>query len=148
MKIVKRFIYFAFLVSLFFVTGCGSLKTLTCYSEDVVGETTLTKQNFVLKFRNDKIYSLTFSIDVALDGSTIDTSETLENKVSDTFKNYQNVSGIDYSSNIQENRYAVNIKIDFDKLDEAEKEKISLINYESTYEEIKTEFENGGFNCK
>lgn len=148
MNIVKRFICFSFIFSVFFVTGCRSSKTLKCYFENFVGETTFTEQNFVLKFMNNKIDSLFFSIDVSLNEDNTDASETLEFDVNDTFKNYQNIDGIDYSSTIRENGYVVNIGIDFDKLDEVDKEKISLINYESTYEEIKIEFENNGFTCK
>lgn len=147
---MKRF--FLMFFSFLFLVGCNSKSTndskvLKCSSTKTVGST-VSIQDYEIFFKKEKLDRLSMSIDVTLDDHDEVTRDNLENEVSNAFADYKNRDGVSYSSNVKDNGFNVRLDVNFSKLNDQDKASISIINYEKSYDEIKSEFENNDFSCK
>ena len=147
---MKRF--FLMFFSFLFLVGCNSKSTndskvLKCSSTKTVGST-VSIQDYEIFFKKEKLDRLSMSIDVTLDDHDEVTRDNLENEVSNAFADYKSRDGVSYSSNVKDNGFNVRLDVNFSKLNDQDKASISIINYEKSYDEIKSEFENNDFSCK
>lgn len=146
---MRRFLFFVSLVCCcLFLAGCGNTKTLNCSYESNIGETSATSQDFVIKFKNDVVSNISMIFDVALSDVSDESNDSLQSSVDNTFSDYRNLRGVDYSAKVRDNGFTVKIKVNFAKMDKNQKSKIKLINYENNYEQIRKELESNNFICK
>ena len=142
---MKRLIYCLCFFLLF--TGCGS-KTLKCSYKKNISDSSISNEDLKISFKDDRISKLTMNIDVTLSDTDNVTRESIQSSVDNSFGFYKNMAGVNYSSNVRDDGFDVKISIIFSKLNKSEKEKISLVNPEKNYEQIKQEFESNGFICE
>ena len=144
---VKRFCFLSFLCCLFFITGCSS-KNLSCtrdrdYNSDINIHNALN-----VKFKNDHVSKLDFGINVVLGESYPDSKDSLIENIKDEFKELSDSKGVTYSIHDNADGFDFNLKINFNKLDDTSKKKVDIINYEKSYDSIKSELEDVGYICK
>ena len=155
---MKRLFLFCSCFLIFLSTGCGSKssnnsekintsKMLECNSSSNIGSSSSSQQNFKIYFNKGKVERLLVDIAVSLNEPDDVTRNNLEQEVSNAFDKYKNRDGITYSSNVSERGFNVDLDINFNNLSDEDRQSISLINSEKSYDEIKIEFETNGFIC-
>ena len=142
---MKRLVYCLCFFLLF--TGCSS-KTLKCSYIKDINDSSISTQNIKISFKDDKIDKLAANIIVTLSNTDNVTKESIQSSIDNSFGFYKNMAGVDYSSKVRDDGFDVKININFSKLNKSEREKISLVNPEKKYEEVKQEFESNGFKCE
>ncbi len=143
----KHFCFLSFLCCLFFITGCSS-KNLSCTSDKDYSSDMNIHQVLNIKFKNDHVSNLDMSMDVVLGESYLDSKDSLIENIEDEFKDLSESKGVTYSIHDNVDGFDFNLKINFNKMDDISKEKVNLINYEKSYDSIKSELEDAGYICK
>lgn len=145
---MKRYLYYGCLViGIMFLTGC-STETLTCSTDSTIDDNTITYKEYNIKFKNNIVNNIEMNIDVTLNDVDEVTEANLTNSVNDFFDEYIDMNGVDYSYNDTNNGFSVSVIFDFDRISLEDKNSISIINHQNSYDEIKADLENNGFSCR
>ena len=145
---MKKNVYFGFLVlGLVLFTGCSS-KTLNCSRENNYSDEMIMNQDLSVSFNGDKVSKLSMDMDVKLGESYNSFKDSLIESVESEFSRYSDQSGISYKTNKNDNGFKFNVKINFNKLSDEAKKNLDIVNYENSYDGVKAELEDSGYNCK
>lgn len=146
MIFMKRFLYCCSLcmVVLFF-SGCGG-KTLKCtMSNDYKGDITIDR-TIIFKFSGDSLSKLTYTTKASFSDDYASAKDSLIESLNDV--SYKDFRGVSTSLKQDDNSFEHTHTINFGKLSEDEKKKITIVNYEKKYDEIKNEFVKKEYKCE
>lgn len=139
-------------VSLFFLTGCSSEKTLTCTnSEESSGIT--SNQKITVTFVDDEVTYVKMSIDnEATDDTIIDNWDTFVSILESAFEDTEEDGIVLTTENDTDNyTFSISLEIDLEKASEDALSEYSLDDIASssaTYDEVKEAAEEEGYTCK
>ncbi len=139
-------------VSLFFLTGCSSEKTLTCTnSEESSGIT--SNQKITVTFVDDEVTYVKMSIDnEATDDTIIDNWDTFVSILESAFEDAEEDGIVLTTENDTDNyTFSISLEIDLEKASEDALSEYSLDDIASssaTYDEVKEAAEEEGYTCK
>lgn len=144
---MKKFLYCCcFVLCLFLFTGCGS-KTLKCSKESNNNNEMKMFQSINVSFKNDSVSKLSMNINVQLSENYIDLRDSLIQSIENEFDDFNGEKGISYSTKKKDDGFDFKLDANFNKLSNDVKNDLSIINYESSYDAAKQEFENSGYSC-
>lgn len=145
---MKKCLYYGCLViGIMLLTGC-STETLTCSTNSIIDDNTVTYKEYNIKFKNNIVNNIEMNIDVTLNDVDEVTEANLTNSVNIFFDEYIGMNGVDYSYKDTDSGFGVSVIFDFDKISLEDKDSISIINHQNSYDEIKADLENSGFSCR
>lgn len=142
----RLFNFCCLMVCLFLFTGCSS-KTLKCTRETSYNDEMNMSQQLNIVFKNDHISKLSMNMDVELLGTYMDSRDSLIDGAESEFNKYGDVSGIDYTTKINDSGFNFKVKLNFNKLSEDIKKDLVIANYENSYNSQKKELESTGYSC-
>ena len=131
------------LVSLLFVCGCSTKKTLKCNNSELI-QSNNYETNIKIKFKNKKINKYELNMKVKIDQSNMEYFEYYYNSFADTFENYKEIDGIKVELAKEKNSYNVKLNVDYNTY----KGTIELINQELDYGQAKKYYEDLKYTCK
>lgn len=145
---MKKYVYLSCLAfGLLLFTGCGS-KTLNCTRENNYSDEMIMNQDLSVSFKKDKVSKLSMAMDVKLGESYSNFKDSLIESVESEFSNFSDQSGISYKTTDKGDGFNFKVKINFNKLSDDAKKNLDIVNYENSYDSVKIELEDAGYNCK
>lgn len=145
---MSKRLFFGFVIcGLFLITGCSS-KNLNCTRESDYSSEMSMKQVLTIKFKGEHVSYLDMKMNVLLSDSYIDFKDSLIESIESEFSNFNGKRGVSYSTSDNVEGFDFRVKINFDKLDDNSKKDIDIVNYEKSYDSIKSELEESGYICK
>lgn len=149
MKMKKYFMIGALALSIATLSGCaGETKTLECTkTSDSEG----LKMNELIKaeFSGSKVTIIDMNISFDTTGQQDGFTKTLEDSLKESFdEEYGNKKGVDYKVNTTSKEVGVSIKMELDKMSEADKKELNVDSSYDTYDDSKKDLENEGYTCK
>lgn len=146
------------IISLICVVGCGSKnRTLECIKTTDDSSGFQIKETYSYSFVSDGIE--TFEVTTVSTPIEVELKEFLSvfsTNIDDSFKGLKDKKGIEYSSEIKEDRHVLNIKIDYnevdlDEFDDAGNEINDIVkkkNKKISLSETKKEMEQNDYTCE
>lgn len=126
------------------LTGCSS-KTLTCTkTEEKDPGATVKKQ--VIVFENNKLKNMEVNMDLKLNDSYQDYSSMIKKSFEKSFEEYKNKKGITLNIQEKSNVITVNIKADYNKLNDESKKLMKIT--DTSYKSVKKSVQKDGYTCK
>ncbi len=143
----KYFCSIFMLCAVMVLSGCNS-RTLHCTRENVYSDEMNMDQVLDIKFNGETVSNLYTSMKVELGESYVSFKNSLLDSVKNEFKDLEDSKGFKSSYKESDNGFDYEVKINFKKLNDDEKNNISIINYENSYISIRNELEDEGYVCK
>ena len=130
-----------------FITVCSN-RSLVCKSDISNDDSFMALQSYNILFNSNKVTKVSIDVNVSFNEADEKTISSVESYISDAFKNYSNIDGVIYKSSFNNDGFNIFIDFDFSNIMRSDFDKISFLNYEKGYDELKSDFESNGFNCK
>lgn len=147
-----KILFIGLFVSVLFVTGCGSEKTLTCSQTQSVSGVDI-EQKVVMNFKKDKLSKLKMSVNSKATSDLVKKNWDVFASTLEKQYNKKSLDGIKLTKENDKKNYSYNISIDID-LAKASKSSLSeynlsgIANDNSSMAEIKKDAEKDGYTCK
>lgn len=133
-------------VTLGFLTGCGSSNTLKCTQTETYDEGTQT-ETIKVSFSKDSIAKLEMTSQIKVNNEYKDELEEYKEELAEEKEYYEEQAGYSFNYKVTGNTATYTITADFAKLDDEEKE--SILEYMgSDYDSVKKAYEAQGYKCK
>ncbi len=126
-------------------TGCS--KKLVCEKiteEDII----TTTETLMVGYQNDSVKNIQIDLKAALKKKYDTYAETVENKLKEQFKKYENIKGISVTSTSNDNIVNVHLYIKLDEMKEKDKNELKLINLKENYNQLKKTLEKEKYQCQ
>ncbi len=140
------------LIAVFFITGCGGEKTLTCTNTEEQSGISMD-QEVTMTFKDDKVTDVKMSINSKATSSLIKNNwDTFASAMDKQFEE-KNEDGIKLSKTNDADNHSYKVELDID-LEKASDDALSeyglsgITNSKASYEETKKDAEDSGFTCK
>lgn len=145
----KYFMIGVLALSIATLSGCvGEVKTLECTkTSDSEG----MKMNELIKaeFNGNKVTNIDMNISFDTTGQQDGFAKTLEDSLKESFDDkYGNKKGVDYKVNTTSSEVGVSIKMELDKMTDADKKELNVEDGYDTYDDSKKDLEKEGYTCK
>lgn len=145
----KYFMIGVLALSIATLSGCvGEVKTLECTkTSDSEG----MKMNELIKaeFNGNKVTNIDMNISFDTTGQQDGFAKTLEDSLKKSFdEEYGNKKGVDYKVNTTSKEVGVSIKMELDKMTDADKKELNVEGGYDTYDDSKKDLEKEGYTCK
>lgn len=145
----KYFMIGVLALSIATLSGCvGEVKTLECTkTSDSEG----MKMNELIKaeFNGNKVTNIDMNISFDITGQQDGFAKTLEDSLKKSFdEEYGNKKGVDYKVNTTSKEVGVSIKMELDKMTDADKKELNVEGGYDTYDDSKKDLEKEGYTCK
>ena len=145
----KYFMIGVLALSIATLSGCvGEVKTLECTkTSDSEG----MKMNELIKaeFNGNKVTNIDMNISFDTTGQQDGFAKTLEDSLKKSFdKEYGDKKGVDYKVNTTSKEVGVSIKMELDKMTDADKKELNVEGGYDTYDDSKKDLEKEGYTCK
>lgn len=145
---MKKYLYCVFVfLFIFLISGCGSNKSLKCTRDNDYNNQLTMNQKLNISFKNDKLNKLSMEMNVSLSDEYLSFRDSLIESAESEFKEI-NSKAVSYSTKQSDNGFTFNVKVDYNKLSNEEKQDLYIVDYEKDYNGIKTELIDAGYNCK
>ena len=109
------------------------------------------KMNELIKaeFNGNKVTNIDMNISFDITGQQDGFAKTLEDSLKESFdEEYGNKKGVDYKVNTTSSEVGVSIKMELDKMTDADKKELNVEDGYDTYDDSKKDLENEGYTCK
>ena len=126
-------------------TGCS--KKLVCEKiteEDII----TTTETLMVGYQNDSVKNIQIDLKAALKKKYDTYAETVENKLKEQFKKYENIKGISVTSTSNDHIVNVHLYIKLDEMKEKDKNELKLINLKENYNQLKKTLEKEKYQCQ
>lgn len=145
----KYFMIGVLALSIATLSGCvGEVKTLECTkTSDSEG----MKMNELIKaeFNGNKVTNIDMNISFDITGQQDGFAKTLEDSLKKSFdEEYGDKKGVDYKVNTTSKEVGVSIKMELDKMTDADKKELNVEGGYDTYDDSKKDLEKEGYTCK
>ncbi len=145
---MRKISYFCLLiVGLLVFTGCGNKKSLKCSRNNDYNDQLSMEQVLNIVFKSDKLSSLSMDMNVSLTDDYVDFKNSLIESAESEFKDIDS-KAIKYSTKETSNGFKFNVKINYNKLSDEEKDELYIVDYEKDYDALKADLVEAGYNCK
>lgn len=145
---MKKVLYLCGIVlCLTFFTGCSS-RSLNCNMIGDYNDDLKWNQQLKIKFSNDHVTKLSTNMNVSLSGQYSESKSSLIESVESEFSQIINEKGVKSSTTDTDDGFNYKISINFNKLSDEVKKKISIVDYSKTYDYIKNDLEEAGYICE
>lgn len=129
---------------LLLLSGCGK-KTLSC--NKVTDYTDMkTDHTVTLYFKGDSLVRYKFKANVILSGEKASLGEEMMG-YDVNFKNLKPEKAVSFSTEKSDDGFIFKADVNVSKLDQNSKENVPLINYNNSFDEIKSDLEDNGYIC-
>lgn len=136
-------IFFAGLISLLFLTGCGKTEIINCtQTQKTMGVDMNSVLNIELKGNNLKKINMT--IDTILPESYLSKKQVFVDSFTKQYKDFDKTYGVKPEIKETEN----GVQVSFEMTDDDARKFYGKVNTKTTRKEVIKEFENQGFTCK
>lgn len=133
---------FILLLTVFLLTGCSKEKKLTCKIVDKSDDMTMTQQ-IVTKYKENKLSSAVIS--VIYEVNKKDMLKIVKKSSKESFKEYENYDGINFSSEEKNLKYNYSMNIDISKVSSTVRENFKLLNDDIV--KVEDDLVGTGYNC-
>lgn len=135
------------LVSLLFLTGCGT-KKLKCSMVNDANTELKINQDVVIAFKKDKMVKVDMETIVNLSDSYASYADELEENLKKEYEKYEKKEGLKINTTKKDKKVTLTFSADLEKIDDKTKEEFDFVGIEQTIDEVKKEFEGQGYSCK
>lgn len=150
---MKKFFLVALVtVCTVFASGCGSEKKLNCskdFSSTMPSGVKLNQETEII-FKGKKIDQLDMSMQFEIPESYKNNMDTFVNTMKTTYENqYGKYEAVKVEiEEVSDLKFNVNIKMDYDALNDSEKKALGASNGSESYSANKKSLEDAGYTCK
>ena len=137
----------AIVLTVLLVTGCGSKKVLSC---SISGTQSGVKyyQDMDATFNGNKVTKIYMKMAFDISEFPESYKSTLESSMKTTYENMYKKEGSTVKVETKGNDILVYIDMDLDKMSEADKAALNVVDTKGTYSATKLDMEKSGYTCK
>lgn len=144
---MKKIITCMSLISVLFLTGCGT-KTLNCSMVNDANTELKINQNVIVDFKKDKMVKLDMKTSVTLSDSYANYAEELEKNLKQEYEKYENKKGLEVKTTRKDKKITLTFSANLDKMESSTKKEFDIVGTGEKMSEVKSELEEQGYTCK
>lgn len=134
------------ILMIFLLSGCGS-KKITCSlnKDNEVIDSNLT---VTLTYQKDNLKKIKLNNILTISDTYKDNASSILNTYNEEYQNYKEQEGFSYKGVLKDNKVIINLDVDYIKASRDIKEKIGIMDYNSSKESLIKNYLNLGYTCK
>lgn len=144
---MKKYFIFCCCFCLILLTGCDKKKTLECSRSDNMTDISIN-YDVIVSFNNDIVSNYSLDMDVSLVGDYINERDNLSDSLQKQYNDFSNSKGFKSNLKYRDDGFKFSLDVDYNKISDDIKKKLSIIDSTNSYDEIKTDLVNDGYICK
>ena len=135
------------LISVLCLTGCGT-KTLNCSMVNDANTELKINQDVTVDFKKDKMVKMNMKTSVTLSDNYASYADELEKNLKQEYEKYEDKEGLEVKTTKKDKKITLTFIADLNKMSDETKKEFDIVGTGQTINEVKTELEEQGYNCK
>lgn len=144
---MKKGLFCMSLISVLCLTGCGT-KTLNCSMVNDANTELKINQDVIVDFKKDKMVKMNMKTSVTLSDNYASYADELEKNLKQEYEKYENKEGLEVKTTKKDKKITLTFIADLNKMSDETKKEFDIVGTGQTINEVKTELEEQGYNCK
>lgn len=144
---MKKGLFCMSLISVLCLTGCGT-KTLNCSMVNDANTELKINQDVIVDFKKDKMVKMNMKTSVTLSDNYASYADELEKNLKQEYEKYEDKEGLEVKTTKKDKKITLTFIADLNKMSDETKKEFDIVGTGQTINEVKTELEEQGYNCK
>ena len=144
---MKKGLFCMSLISVLCLTGCGT-KTLNCSMVNDANTELKINQDVTVDFKKDKMVKMNMKTSVTLSDNYASYADELEKNLKQEYEKYEDQEGLEVKTTKKDKKITLTFIADLNKMSDETKKEFDIVGTGQTINEVKTELEEQGYNCK
>ena len=144
---MKKGLFCMSLISVLCLTGCGT-KTLNCSMVNDANTELKINQDVIVDFKKDKMVKMNMKTSVTLSDNYASYADELEKNLKQEYEKYEDQEGLEVKTTNKDKKITLTVIADLNKMSDETKKEFDIVGTGQTINEVKTELEEQGYNCK
>lgn len=144
---MKKGLFCMSLISVLCLTGCGT-KTLNCSMVNDANTELKINQDVTVDFKKDKMVKMNMKTSVTLSDNYASYADELEKNLKQEYEKYEDKEGLEVKTTKKDKKITLTFIADLNKMSDETKKEFDIVGTGQTINEVKTELEEQGYNCK
>lgn len=144
---MKKGLFCMSLISVLCLTGCGT-KTLNCSMVNDANTELKINQDVIVDFKKDKMVKMNMKTSVTLSDNYASYADELKKNLKQEYEKYENKEGLEVKTTKKDKKITLTFIADLNKMSDETKKEFDIVGTGQTINEVKTELEEQGYNCK